>query len=1841
MSLVSTGDAPFSPFTSGWLVYLAVFARSTPPAASRMTSPGAALPRDESIRSLSNVFQRENELVDMFLRDLHHNAHESDSLPRRKLLRPGSRTSKDFDSYVSDDETHSEAEISGMVGSIALGKLRVDELDRPSRSASGSVEPHTPVETSINDSVANDSHDTPVMPLKFSRSSEELSAPGTVQAAADSASENEAPDTIRAGVDILPQEEFEVGPPLEQVSLPPPDRVASFGNDREEDSLETLIEKATPPREQDRLVSPSKSILRPPLQISPSKKLVAFEPLPPKVLLYEQQSPYPEPSYEQNESDNGGDDSRDSFFQLQQELQQIERDNPIVNPKWTGASGAASLPPPADEVLLLPPPVPPRVLNLKFRRGSALSVKSEQGLGIPIKADPGTGFAEAGYNSLETSGAGFAADESEPEHAAAVEEVDIHAGKTAYTPRVARTRLLLPHRRSNSHYTDILFSSMPAKARSEANLLLADEHAPVQKLLQNLHLADKQQMGAGWTALHRRQESLVSDVLLAGENERQLDTTSPGVRMRPAVFASGVGGLTDENVEQLLPQPEPVPTPTPPMILMPAFDHGEGVHAPLGVSTDVSESEATSNDLSEVLGDCGADTLEEHQSSLFNLSLQRLREPGRQSVEPETLPVLKPSGTLTTLDGAEVSREEAGHDEPTPTPSPRLVPSSVPSEARSGFTSTSEVFVSMDEEPFEGTQAEAGPATTHEASVRLGSASSADAEAAATPRAGLVGWMRSRFETPLDGVSNAPAPSSQLRVAQMAQQFRNMSNESVGSRSANSSRGSPEADDTVVKEESRTEIPLLRPPSAAALSANFLHVSSDESGLQLAGSVSSADHRKVSELRVVSTGSVGTLPNLSDDGLLFGELSRMALAKTTSSGSRVSSALLATADPRSPEGGAVRLPGPYDDLYSPQRTLRPERVSVAPPSQPLFQTKQEDTSDYLSIWHQNPLRLLALTGHSAPRQLPVRLRKVTPPREITLVLKLRVLLLQQFNLQTGLFMLIVPRGAVMLPDLLTGLVEFGQQFKQWAPLLRQASGASAGSVSRLVLVLQLQDVREPPKPRRMLSRDYLERHRINNRDIKSSSVRNISGSARKENKKLRPLSLPAAAPVLASLLHHDSSRPLFKVTSTLPVVVQRQFHVQPLEPAMALQSLKRDDSLNTIRGTGMRTLPSMNSEDVKRILQTKQHMSTEEWAEYKDHKAHQRVTLHAALDGPPSQRALLVVDYEDAPEIDGAGILANSSMVAPHFLTEELSRQPKEIPRKERAFVTGGGELSQLLDFDFDREISRFLTREQSREQLDGSDLLLETGDGASSSAAHMYTPKQELVVAKAESKRAVSTALDMDIYKEYRREAAAKKMKEEEEEAIPLSRKSSRRKSSGRSHRHSSRRSSRRSSGKSRRRSSVIEPVQGDDDGEQADTEEMLSDDDAPHPFDFTGNELPMHKQRSGLPESLLAVPTASHATPKSKRLLFPQMNELFVVNPQLVDVTLPAPRTDNEVERGRLFLRVEGLKNLMLPDIDAHGASFLLMLDNGIHCVKTPEYPMKRELPIGQEFELTVQQLLDFILTFKASYEPVRNELMEVREVQTTKLKRRLSRMFGGKERHVVTRLVERPRVDTWNHVVATDGSFGRCYIDFSQYELPATGKVATFEVTVFNEWETVLHPTSGEAVARAPTRVGQLEVKMLYLPRTVEDEVFPTSIRTAHHLLQRVMELLGHELEAYLYQEGGDCELWKRRLFKLHGTELIAHNEMNGKPRARINLLKALEVVWVGKAKVDPKRYRNFSDMLLVDYAFKLRFYNGEVIDFGAQSKPEWEQWTLVLDEIVSKNRFRRQPWVRLMQQEGAGA
>ncbi|KAJ9130508.1 DUF1709-domain-containing protein [Coniochaeta hoffmannii] len=381
---------------------------------------------------------------------------------------------------------------------------------------------------------------------------------------------------------------------------------------------------------------------------------------------------------------------------------------------------------------------------------------------------------------------------------------------------------------------------------------------------------------------------------------------------------------------------------------------------------------------------------------------------------------------------------------------------------------------------------------------------------------------------------------------------------------------------------------------------------------------------------------------------------------------------------------------------------------------------------------------------------------------------------------------------------------------------------------------------------------------------------------------------------------------------------------------------------------------------------------------------------------------------------------------------------------------------------------------------------------------------------------------------------------------------------------------------------------------------------------------------------------------------------------------------------ERGRLFVKVMGVKDLDLPIPRNERTWFSLTLDNGVHCVTTAWLELARNAPIGQEFELVVPNDLEFQLTLNVKLEkpaPVMRKAIQASPTKTPKTKSvsTFSRVFASpkkrkemeaRQREEEERLQREAQAaaalqqrqaqanakptawDLLSPLVAEDGSFARAYVSLKEHEGRCFGRPYLVEVATFNEWaaEEASFASSVKSkrgnngvVRRAPYKIGKLELQLLFVPRPkgATDEDMPKSMNSCIREMKAAEERLARCWEGPLSQQGGDCPYWRRRYFKLVGTKLTAYHEATRQPRATINLANAKRLIDDRRTLTERettgrggKRRRSaFAEeeegYMFVEEGFRIRFNNGEVIDFYADSTEQKDGWMKALGEVIGRD------------------
>lgn len=256
-----------------------------------------------------------------------------------------------------------------------------------------------------------------------------------------------------------------------------------------------------------------------------------------------------------------------------------------------------------------------------------------------------------------------------------------------------------------------------------------------------------------------------------------------------------------------------------------------------------------------------------------------------------------------------------------------------------------------------------------------------------------------------------------------------------------------------------------------------------------------------------------------------------------------------------------------------------------------------------------------------------------------------------------------------------------------------------------------------------------------------------------------------------------------------------------------------------------------------------------------------------------------------------------------------------------------------------------------------------------------------------------------------------------------------------------------------------------------------------------------------------------------------------------------------------------------------------------------------------------------------------------------------------------------------DIWEYLTGSNGSFGQVSIDLAEYESKIYGEPKTFDLPCYNRWSKSSKPGEIAPSMNNPYQIGTLQVQMMFVPRQSKKDIMPHSISEALNeirlaRLQKEQEEQAHiekikaegaiqeeerrnaiKQEGYLSQLGGDCTYWRRRYFKLDGPNLTAYSESSRKPRVSINLVKATRIVEDKSTLIEPmvtvesktssggrrRRKSAFAEQeeafMFVDSGFRIRFANGEIIDFYADDLESKKEWVASLHSVVAQSQVAK--------------
>lgn len=229
---------------------------------------------------------------------------------------------------------------------------------------------------------------------------------------------------------------------------------------------------------------------------------------------------------------------------------------------------------------------------------------------------------------------------------------------------------------------------------------------------------------------------------------------------------------------------------------------------------------------------------------------------------------------------------------------------------------------------------------------------------------------------------------------------------------------------------------------------------------------------------------------------------------------------------------------------------------------------------------------------------------------------------------------------------------------------------------------------------------------------------------------------------------------------------------------------------------------------------------------------------------------------------------------------------------------------------------------------------------------------------------------------------------------------------------------------------------------------------------------------------------------------------------------------------------------------------------MDNGLHCVTTAWLELGKSAPIGQEFELIVQNDLEFQLTLQMKvdeaklrpqeeppviFSPVKQKASTFSRVFASPRKRKELEMKQQLEAQQMKQKAEaKANPGPWEKLrtlIARDGSFARAYVSLSDHEDNAFGRPYSVDVACFNEWAVEEQPSSFKSKKSTssagsqrlpPYKVGNLELQLLYVPKPkgAKDDDMPKSMNACIREMREAENTAARTWEGFLSQQGGDC-------------------------------------------------------------------------------------------------------------------
>nr|XP_019048757.1 hypothetical protein I302_02531 [Kwoniella bestiolae CBS 10118]OCF27687.1 hypothetical protein I302_02531 [Kwoniella bestiolae CBS 10118] len=363
-----------------------------------------------------------------------------------------------------------------------------------------------------------------------------------------------------------------------------------------------------------------------------------------------------------------------------------------------------------------------------------------------------------------------------------------------------------------------------------------------------------------------------------------------------------------------------------------------------------------------------------------------------------------------------------------------------------------------------------------------------------------------------------------------------------------------------------------------------------------------------------------------------------------------------------------------------------------------------------------------------------------------------------------------------------------------------------------------------------------------------------------------------------------------------------------------------------------------------------------------------------------------------------------------------------------------------------------------------------------------------------------------------------------------------------------------------------------------------------------------------------------------------------------------------------GTIFVKVLGIEGLQIPLPD-QPTYFCITLDNGIDYIRTPYSVLGEGAKVNQEFSLVEQPNFEFSLSLDIRRDPhilkmlhqkpeIPQPIPAVKRPQTPSSPSHKSGGFrslfasprkpkASKDPRSTTpqpilptsaptnASTSKPIDNIVKYLSSPSGStIAKTHIAFKPIAKNCESRVLEIRYPMF-----AISSTAGSSGSNGQSRkqLGKITLQIFRLPPIpgLKGDELPQCIDEA---LRGMRHHAWHEHEYHegvLTQEGGDCTMPKRRLFKLIGGNLVAINEVTKKEVTKIDLRQAVSVIDLNaqdngtpKSRMTMRPRSSDEGLSTRPRSFMLEFKDGEGISFAADNDNSKEVWMQTLEGLIGK-------------------